>query len=158
MIRDCLTLIDITGRLRHLFLDIVEQELSYLKIRDVTPIQLMMMYNLKADQIAVGSLVERGLYNGTNPSYNIKKLVAGGYVIQEKSSHDHRNTMIKLSQKGKDVCNKIDKAFSEHMSIVEQSRPLSLQKAKESMNILQDFWREAFEFEQEYMLRQYKRL
>lgn len=157
MIRDCLELIDLTGRLRHLFLDIVDEELNYLKIRDVTPIQLMMMYNLKADQLAVGSLVERGLYNGTNPSYNIKKLVASGYVIQEKSSHDHRNTMIKLSQKGKDVCSKIDRAFSDHMSIVEENRPLSLQKAKESMSILQNFWREAFEFEQEYMLRQYKR-
>lgn len=158
MMQNCLELIDLTGRLRHLFLDIVNEELNYLKIRDITPIQLMMMYNLKSDQLAVGSLVERGLYNGTNPSYNIKKLVTCGYVIQEKSVHDHRNTMIKLSQKGKDVCNKIEKAFSDHMHIVEVNRPISLQKVSECLQVLQSFWRDVFSFEQEYMLRQYKRM
>lgn len=41
----------------------------------------------------------------------MKKLVENGYLMQERSPHDRRMTRIRLSDKGLDLCNRIDALY-----------------------------------------------
>ena len=41
-------------------------------------------------------------------------MVSGGFVIQERSSHDRRSTRIRLTAKGEELCQQIAEAEGEH--------------------------------------------
>ncbi|MFP6712616.1 MAG: MarR family winged helix-turn-helix transcriptional regulator [Rhodospirillales bacterium] len=51
--------------------------------------------------------MERGYYQGSNVSYNMKKLVEGGYIEQQRAEHDKRSVRIKLTEKSKEICAQI---------------------------------------------------
>jgi DNA-binding MarR family transcriptional regulator len=42
----------------------------------------------------------RGYYHGVNVSYNIKKMVENGYLVQERSVQDRRVVFIRATTKG----------------------------------------------------------
>ena len=50
--------------------------------------------------MAVGELTNRGDYLGSNPSYNMRKMVEAGYLVQERSRYDKRSTRPRLTEKG----------------------------------------------------------
>ena len=52
-------------------------------------------------------LVERGYYQGSNVSYNIKKLVDMGYLEQERSTHDRRSVRVRLTEKAMGVVHSV---------------------------------------------------
>jgi DNA-binding MarR family transcriptional regulator len=100
-------------RIYKLFLDVIKVELEKLKIHDLNNIQALMLYNIDNNEVSVGDLIARGMYQGSNVSYNLKKLINSGYVVQNPSSHDKRSLYIRLSEKGKDVHQKIDLCIKE---------------------------------------------
>ena len=108
----------ILERLHRLFLDLLKAELDRLKIRDLNNVQALIMYNIGNSQMTVGEISNRGYYLGSNVSYNLKKMVANGYVQQETSPHDRRSTQIKLTPKGLSLFEKLDvylQAQTEHL-------------------------------------------
>ena len=64
----------------------------------------MLLTNIGDEEIVIRDLIERGYYQGSNVSYNLKKLVEGGYIQQKPSKHDKRSMQIKLTDKSKEVC------------------------------------------------------
>ena len=74
------------------------------------------MSNIGEEEIVIRDLVERGYYQGSNVSYNIKKLVEAGYLDQERSEHDKRSVRIRLTAKA--------------MEVVERIRQLEIENAK----------------------------
>ena len=59
-----------------------------------------MLANIGAEEIAIRDLVERGYYQGSNVSYNIRKLTDLGYLDQERAAHDKRSVLVRLTKKG----------------------------------------------------------
>jgi DNA-binding MarR family transcriptional regulator len=98
-------------RLHRRFLDVIKAELDRLGVEDVNNVQTLILFNINEDQLTVGELTARGFYLGSNVSYNVKKLVENGYLIQERSSHDRRMTRVRLSQKGLDLTARIDQLY-----------------------------------------------
>jgi DNA-binding MarR family transcriptional regulator len=98
-------------RLHRRFLDVIKTELDRLGIQDVNNVQTLILFNINEDQLTVGELTVRGYYLGSNVSYNVKKLVENGYLIQERSAHDRRQTRVRLSQKGLDITARIDQLY-----------------------------------------------
>ncbi len=94
-------------RLHRRFLDVVRAELNRLGYRDLTPVQAMLLTNIGDEEIVIRELIERGYYQGSNVSYNMKKLVEGGYIEQSRSPHDKRSVRIKLTEKSRGICEKI---------------------------------------------------
>ncbi len=94
-------------RLHRRFLDVVRAELNHLGFRDLTPVQAMLLTNIGDEEIVIRELIERGYYQGSNVSYNMKKLVEGGYIEQSRSPHDKRSVRIKLTEKSRTICEKI---------------------------------------------------
>jgi len=94
-------------RLHRRFLDVVRTELTRLGYRDLTAVQAMLLTNIGDEEIVIRDLIERGYYQGSNVSYNMKKLVDGGYIEQQRAEHDKRSVRIKLTDKSRDICEKI---------------------------------------------------
>ena len=101
-------------RLHRRFLDVLRAELKDLGIDDINAVQSLILANISGEELTVRDLVDRGYYLGSNASYNIKKLVESGYLIQERSPHDRRSVRIKLSDKGLNLCSQIQERQNSH--------------------------------------------
>jgi DNA-binding MarR family transcriptional regulator len=110
-----LTLIALVERLHRQFLEVVRTELDSLGIFDINNVQALILFNIGDAELTVGELTLRGCYLGSNVSYNVKKMVENGYLLQERSAHDRRSIRVRLSQKGLDLCVKLDEMHERHL-------------------------------------------
>lgn len=94
-------------RLHRRYLDVVRAELNRLGIKDINAVQALLLNNIGHDEIIIRELIERGYYQGSNVSYNIKKLVDHGYIEQERDPHDKRSVRIRLTEKSQNLCAKL---------------------------------------------------
>ncbi|MBK1667614.1 hypothetical protein CKO28_06150 [Rhodovibrio sodomensis] len=90
-------------RLHRQFLETIKDELDRLGIRDLNAVQAMILFNLGGEQMTVGDLTHRGCYQGSNVSYNVKKLVELGYLTQQRADHDRRATYLACTTKGHEI-------------------------------------------------------
>lgn len=123
--------LQILERMHRLMLDLVKDEFERLNRNDLTPVQAMILYNLGEAEVSAGELRSRGMYQGSNVSYNLKKLVTMGYVHHERSDLDRRSVRVRLSDQGIEVRKTIYKLFLRHaeglaMSGVLEDPPLEL--------------------------------
>ncbi|MFA6280249.1 MAG: MarR family transcriptional regulator [Bdellovibrionales bacterium] len=94
-------------RMHRRFLDVVRLELGRVGVRDISPVQVMMLGSIGAETISVRDLIERGYYLGSNASYNLKNLIEGGYVERQASTRDRRSAQLKTTPKGEAVLAKL---------------------------------------------------
>lgn len=129
-------------RLHRRFLDVIKTELDRLKISDINNVQTLILYNISSEELTIGELTVRGYYLGSNVSYNVKKLVENGYLVQERSPHDKRSTRVKLSPKGLDLCQKIDELYQRNVKILLEEGPSqeALNTMNETLKQLERFW------------------
>ena len=71
-------------RLYRRFLGMLGNLLESDRVRDITPAQAVVLFHIGEKDVTVGELVNRGYYLGSNPSYNVRKMVEAKYLIQEK--------------------------------------------------------------------------
>lgn len=90
-------------RLHRRFLDVIRTELTRLGFKNINGVQALLLANIGDEEIVIRDLVDRGYYQGSNVSYNIKKLVEMGYLEQERSSHDRRSVSIKLTAQAREI-------------------------------------------------------
>lgn len=128
-------------RLHRRFLDVIKTELDRLKIDDINNIQTLILYNISAEQLTIGELTNRGYYLGSNVSYNVKKLVENNYLMQERAPHDKRSTRIRLSEKGLQLCKKIDELYQRNIEqLSKEMTPDSLTVLNKTLSQLERFW------------------
>jgi DNA-binding MarR family transcriptional regulator len=128
-------------RLHRRFLDVVKTELDRLKIDDINNIQTLILYNISSEQLTIGELTNRGYYLGSNVSYNVKKLVENNYLMQERAPHDKRSTRIRLSDKGLQLCQKIDELYKRNVDMLSREMDTnSLTSLNKTLNQLERFW------------------
>lgn len=101
-------------RLHRLFLEVIKGELDKMGLLDISNVQCFILYNIGKNRLSVGEISNRGYYLGSNVTYNLKKMVESGYILQEQSPHDRRSSHIQLSQKGLDLYDKIDALLRDH--------------------------------------------
>lgn len=128
-------------RLHRRFLDVVKTELDRLKIDDINNVQTLILYNINHEQLTIGELTNRGYYLGSNVSYNVKKLVENGYLAQERAPHDKRSTRIRLSDKGLELCKKIDELYQRNVDMVSKEMDSNVFTTLNStLQQLERFW------------------
>src|ERR1700729_822800 len=102
-----------------------------------------MLYNINSEKITIGELTNRGYYLGSNVSYNVKDLVEKGFLIKERSPHDKRSTRVKLSEKGLELCTKIDELYKRNIEALQAGTKPNINALPE-MNVtlhqLEQFW------------------
>ena len=131
-------------RLHRRLLDVIKTQLERLKVEDLNNVQTLILYNIGQEELTVGELTNRGYYLGSNVSYNVKKLVENGYLIQERSAHDKRSVRVKVSRKGLDICEKVDVLYRQQVEKMEKENigPKNLAEANKSLTSLERFWAE----------------
>lgn len=102
-------IIRLIERLHRHFLDVLRTELRRLGIEDINAVQALLLYNIGENEVVIRDLKDRGYYQGSNVSYNIKALTESGYLTQERSPHDRRSVRLKLADKGLELCNAVRK-------------------------------------------------
>ena len=128
-------------RLHRRFLDVVKTELDRFKIDDINNIQTLILYNISTEQLTIGELTNRGYYLGSNVSYNVKKLVENGYLMQERAPHDKRSTRIRLSDKGMQICKKIDELYQRNVDMLsKEMNESALTSLNSTLSQLERFW------------------
>jgi DNA-binding MarR family transcriptional regulator len=115
--RDMIALME---RLHRQFLELVKQELDTIDVHDINSVQAMILYNIGDLTMTVGELTFRGCYLGANRSYNVEKLREGGYITQERSSHDRRAVHVRLSEKGLAFNQKLKLMHDRHIAFLAQ--------------------------------------
>ena len=126
---------------RH-FLEVVKTDLDHQGIQDINNVQALILYNIGPDEMTVGELTARGYYLGSNVSYNVKKMVENGYLIQERSPHDRRSVRVKLSDKGLALHKKIGDYLEKQIVglTAAQINSDELVKITEVLRKLERFW------------------
>ena len=61
--------------------------------------QAVVLYHNTGEDVTVGAPTNRGDYLGSNPSYNMRKMVEAGYLVQERPRYDKRSTRPRLTEK-----------------------------------------------------------
>ncbi len=134
--------IQLIERLHRHFLDVLKVELDRKGVQDINNVQSMILYNIGDDELTVGELTIRGYYLGSNVSYNVKKMVENGYLVQERSVHDKRSIRVKLSEKGIELRNAITAMFARHEQKIEGTVLTNekLSELNETMRLIERFW------------------
>ncbi len=140
-----LEVISLIERLHRNFLEVVKLELEGLGIHDINNVQGMMLYNIGDAEMTVGELTLRGCYLGSNVSYNVKKMVENGYLVQERSVHDRRSIHVRLTQKGRDLRNRLSVMHKRHIEMLSQTAisDTDLEGVVVTLRRLERFWMRA---------------
>ena len=142
MTNSYLEVISLVERLHRHFLEVVKLELDGLGIHDINNVQGMMLFNIGDAEMTVGELTLRGCYLGSNVSYNLKKMVENGYLVQERSVHDRRSIHVRLTDKGRDLRDRLGVMYQRHVEMLNHTAIVDtdLQGAVVTLRRLERFW------------------
>jgi len=137
-----LDVVALVQRLHRQFLELVKYELDTQGVSDINNVQALILFNVGDLEMTCSELMLRGCYLGSNVSHNLKKLVEGGYLLQERSVHDRRSVHVRLSDKGRALRDKIVAMHERHVATLSKG-PLTEQNlthAAAALRRLDRFW------------------
>lgn len=101
-------------RLHRLLLDVIKDEFERLGLLDINSVQALLLFNIGENEVTAGELKSRGYYQGSNVSYNLKKLVEAGYMHHHRCEIDRRAVRVKLTTKGREIRGIVSDLFLRH--------------------------------------------
>jgi DNA-binding MarR family transcriptional regulator len=137
---EALTLIE---RLHRRLLDVIKDDFERSGEPEVNPVQALLLFNIGDFELTAGELKTRGHYQGSNVSYNLKKLVEAGYVSHERSSSDKRSVRVRLTPKGQAIRNRVDALYNRQLQAVEEVVGLNteeFERLNKALTRLERFW------------------
>ncbi len=108
---EALTLVE---RLHRLLLDVIKDEFERMGVLEVNPVQALLLFNISDNEVTAGELKSRGYYQGSNVSYNLKKLVDMGYMHHQRCEIDRRSVRVRLTEKGRRIRDIVAQLFAGH--------------------------------------------
>lgn len=108
---DALTLVE---RLHRLLLDVIKDEFERVGVLEINAVQALLLFNIGDNEVTAGELKSRGYYQGSNVSYNLKKLVEMGYMHHQRCEIDRRSVRVRLTEKGRAVRDVVSDLFIGH--------------------------------------------
>jgi len=117
--------LQLVERLHRLLLDVIKDEFERLNILEINAVQGLLLFNVGDNEVTAGELKTRGYYQGSNVSYNLKKLVEQGYMHHQRCEIDRRAVRVRLTEKGRMVRNSVDGLFRRHADGIKDTGVLS---------------------------------
>lgn len=121
---DALSLVE---RLHRLLLDVLKDEFERVGLLAINAVQALLLFNIGHNEVTAGELKSRGYYQGSNVSYNLKKLVEMGYMHHQRCEIDRRSVRVKLTENGRHVCKVVDELFARHADGLQAHQVLDLE-------------------------------
>jgi DNA-binding MarR family transcriptional regulator len=140
--QEYLDLTKMIERLHRHFLDVLRAELNRLDIKEINPVQALLLANIGDEEISIRDLIERGYYQGSNVSYNIKKLTESGFLEQKRSPHDRRSVHVKLTPRALEFTKCVRDMEDHHAKTVEAFglTPSEVETTLRSLKRLERTW------------------
>ena len=101
-------------RLHRLLLDVIKDEFERMHVLEINPVQALLLFNIGENEVTAGELKSRGYYQGSNVSYNLKKMVEMGYMHHQRSEIDRRSVRVRLTEKGRSIRDIVAELFARH--------------------------------------------
>tara|TARA_B100000497_G_scaffold34772_1_gene40774 strand:- start:147 stop:644 length:498 start_codon:yes stop_codon:yes gene_type:complete len=101
-------------RLHRLLLDVIKDEFERINVLEINPVQALLLFNIGENEVTAGELKSRGYYQGSNVSYNLKKIVEMGYMHHQRSEIDRRSVRVRLTEKGRSIRDIVAELFARH--------------------------------------------
>ncbi|SDZ80599.1 MarR family winged helix-turn-helix transcriptional regulator [Rubrimonas cliftonensis] len=136
-------------RLHRLLLDVIKDEFERLGLLDVNPVQALLLYNIGDHEVTAGELKSRGYYQGSNVSYNLKKLVEAGYMHHQRCGVDRRAVRIRLTEKGAEIRAAVAALFERHAGELAERGLYGAEAATEiagGLRRIERYWSEQIRF------------
>lgn len=136
-------LLGLVERLHRLLLDVIKDEFERLAVEEINPVQALLLYNIGENEVTAGELKSRGYYQGSNVSYNLKKLVDLGYMHHQRSEVDRRSVKVRLTEKGRRMRETLDGLFDRHCETLERRTLLDAARMDEvttALRRVERFW------------------
>ena len=136
-------------RLHRLLLDVIKDEFERLNILEINSVQALLLFNIGENEVTAGELKSRGYYQGSNVSYNLKKLVDLGYMHHQRSEIDRRSVRVRLTEKGRHVRGLLSDLFARHSEGIEKRALIDASGMDEinmSLKRMERFWTEQIRY------------
>ena len=101
-------------RLHRLLLDVIKDEFERVGVLEINPVQALLLFNIGDHEVTAGELKTRGYYQGSNVSYNLKKLVEMGFMHHQRCEIDRRSVRVSLTEKGQNIRKMVKGLFERH--------------------------------------------
>jgi DNA-binding MarR family transcriptional regulator len=142
-IREYLETLSLVERLHRLLLDVIKDEFERLGLLDINAVQALLLFNIGDNEVTAGELKSRGYYQGSNVSYNLKKLVEGGYMHHQRCQIDRRAVRVRLTEKGRNIRQLVRGLFERHAGGLDEKTILedgALIYLNGSLKALERYW------------------
>ena len=130
-------------RLHRLLLDVIKDEFERVGVLEINAVQALLMFNIGDNEVTAGELKSRGYYQGSNVSYNLKKLVEMGYMHHQRCEIDRRSVRVRLTDKGRHIRDVIQELFAKHAVGLEEKSvlgPQGLEDINGSLRRMERYW------------------
>lgn len=137
---DSLALVE---RLHRLLLDVIKDEFERLGVLEINAVQALLLFNIGDNEVTAGELKSRGYYQGSNVSYNLKKLVDMGYMHHQRCEIDRRSVRVRLTEKGREVHRVVSDLFERHADGLSRSGLMDetgIDKINMALHRVERFW------------------
>ncbi|OYW60535.1 MAG: MarR family transcriptional regulator [Rhodobacterales bacterium 17-64-5] len=136
-------------RLHRLLLDVIKDEFERLAILEINSVQALLLFNIGENEVTAGELKTRGYYQGSNVSYNLKKLVELGYMHHQRSEIDRRSVRVRLTEKGRSVRGMLTDLFARHAEGMERRSLIDasgMDDINTALRRMERFWTEQIRY------------
>lgn len=136
-------------RLHRLLLDVIKDELERVGRLDLNAVQALLLFNIGDRVMTAGELRTRGYYQGSNVSYNLKKLVEAGYLHHQRCEADRRSVRIRLTERGLEVHRLVAALFARHATELGEGERLpadQLASMNGALRLLERYWSEQIRY------------
>ena len=106
--------LSLVERLHRLLLDVIKDEFERVGVLEINAVQALLLFNIGDNEVTAGELKSRGYYQGSNVSYNLKKLVDMGYMHHQRCEIDRRSVRVRLTDKGRNIRDIVAALFERH--------------------------------------------
>jgi DNA-binding MarR family transcriptional regulator len=106
-------------------------------------VQALLLFNIGDNEVTAGELKSRGYYQGSNVSYNLKKLVEMGYMHHQRCEIDRRSVRVRLTEKGREIREIVAELFARHAEGLESRGVLTVDGMDEitgALRRLERYW------------------
>ena len=148
-VADYVEAIALIERLHRLLLDVIKDEFERLNRLDINSVQALLLYNIGENEVTAGELKTRGYYQGSNVSYNLKKLVDGGYMHHQRCEIDRRAVRISLTEEGREVRRIVGDLFEKHaesLNVQHQGQREKMRDLIRDLRGMERFWSEQIRY------------
>ena len=135
--------LSLVERLHRLLLDVIKDEFERIGLLEINAVQALLLFNVGDNEVTAGELKSRGYYQGSNVSYNLKKLVETGFMHHQRCEIDRRSVRVRLTEKGRRVSDAVAQLFERHAEGLQDRKVLDMQGMEEinaSLRRVERYW------------------